>query len=185
MKKRPKEALKSPTTDVARITGKLMSRGFRRGERRDGKSGLYVILIDESRLLYVGMTSPKRRSSVRDHFDCDHSGGSTVRRSLGALLKEKLPPCLRAIRRSSGPSPTNWRNYRFQGEGEAALTQWMKQHLCTNFVELVGERKTVRRREIEVIKRLMPPLNLTDWENSQGATIKRLRKLCTNEARHS
>lgn len=76
-------------------------------------------------LLYVGMTD--QGLDARNHFQHAHSGFSTLRRSLGALLKEALK--LKAIPRGPGSSKSNVRNYRFTDEGEQALTEWMNGHL--------------------------------------------------------
>lgn len=87
------------------------------------------------------MTRPGHNGTARDHVGCDHSGGSTLRRSLGALLKDQLQPRLSPKRRAPGDSPQNWRCYRFQDEGETALTRWMKDKLRTNFLPLDGARE--------------------------------------------
>src|SRR5271157_4746566 len=59
--------------------------------------------------LYIGMT--RSSLNLRDHFGHQHSGFSTLRRSLGAILKQQLK--LRAIPRAKGSSRSNVTNYRF------------------------------------------------------------------------
>jgi len=70
-------------------------------------------------LLYVGMT--EQGLDARNHFAHSHSGFSTFRRSLGAILKSDLD--LTAFPRSSGTSKSNVTNYRFSDVGEQALTR--------------------------------------------------------------
>ena len=89
------------------------------------KPGLYELYINDpkalnsirvgpSGLLYIGMTQSSLDS--RNHSEHDNSGFSSLRRSLGALLKSKLH--LRAIPRAQGSSKTNVTNYRFTEAGE-------------------------------------------------------------------
>lgn len=82
------------------------------------RSQLQLLQLDENGLLYIGMTEDSFQA--RNHFTHTHSGFSTFRRSLGALLKEDLG--LRAQPRSGGSSPNNIDCYRFHPEGEAALS---------------------------------------------------------------
>lgn len=133
---------------------------------------LAPITSDPSQALYVGMTD--QCLSVRNHFAHDHSGFSTLRRSLGAILKGRLQ--LTAICRSSGSKATF---YRFTDEGESRLTQWMEIHLRGSQVALSDD---VLRQEKALIRELRPPLNLTDWPNPQRRFIKALRAACAAEA---
>src|SRR5215211_5118690 len=89
------------------------------------ESTLPAIQIGPAGLVYVGMTASSLDS--RCHFNHSHSGFSTFRRSLGAILKQALD--LKAQPRSSGQSPTNTRNFRFDEDGEARLTEWMRDDL--------------------------------------------------------
>jgi hypothetical protein len=126
--------------------------------------------------LYVGMTESSL--AARSHFTHKHSGFSTLRRSLGAVLKEKLS--LHAEPRAPGPSASNVRNYRFNEEGEQRLTEWMKAHLVYAHLP-VGENQRVI--ESDMILALEPPMNLTGWKNPQAAWIKNVRAQCVEEAR--
>ena len=87
----------------------------------NNQNELNSIRIGPSGLLYIGMTESSLDS--RNHFEHDDSGFSSLRRSLGALLKRKLR--LQAIPRAQGPSKTNLTNYRFTDAGERKLTKWM------------------------------------------------------------
>ncbi len=103
--------------------------------------------------LYVGMTASSLK--VRNHFHHRDSGFSTLRRSLGAILKGRLN--LEVIPRGSGNSASDYRNFRFTEKGEEDLTSWMKEHLTYSFVVLQSE---IERIERELIDDLCPPLNL-------------------------
>jgi hypothetical protein len=114
----------------------------------------------------------------RNHFEHDNSGFSSLRRTLGALLKSKLR--LRAIPRAQGPSKTNVTNYRFTEAGERKLTKWMKQNLMYSYTPV---KLDIISREKDLIKSLEPPLNLTGWRNPQRNDLKLLRAKCRDEAR--
>jgi len=139
------------------------------------RHALPKVIMDENGLLYVGMTEDSLE--VRNHFEHKHSGFSTFRRSLGALLKDTLD--LVAVPRSAGPSRSNMVNYRFTDEGERILTAWMVSNL------LVGQanvHRNVLKCEKELISRLQPPLNLTGWPNPYRKAIKELRSVCVQQA---
>ena len=151
--------------------------------------GIYAILLASADalpsvaagrcgLLYVGMTDATLEA--RSHFEHKHSGFSTFRRSLGALLKDDLN--LRAIPRGPGSSDTNFRNYRFPEVGETALTDWMNAHLL---ITQMGVSAGLDRFEKDLIKLLEPPLNLTGWANPQRPMLKALRAACAAEARRA
>lgn len=133
------------------------------------------IVTDRSGILYVGMTEDGL--DVRNHVNHVHSGFSTFRRSLGAILKEELK--LGALPRSSGSSKSNVRCYRFDERGEAALTEWMQNNLLVAQAEVDGH---VAAFEHELITKLHPPLNLKGWPNPQAPHIKALRSACVREA---
>lgn len=141
----------------------------------DNTFHLLPVKIPDNGLVHVGMTEDNL--DARNHFFHASSGFSTLRRSLGAILKTQLS--LQAIPRGTGDSFTNCRNYKFTPEGEERLSEWMKQHLtCSYFA--TGE--SVDLLEVDVIRTLMPPLNLTHWKNKQAPFIKKLRKECVREA---
>ena len=138
-------------------------------------NGLPPVTPGRRGLLYIGMTEDSLE--VRNHFDHLHSGFSTLRRSLGALLKDRLR--LRAIPRAPGQSRTNVVSFRFEDAGERRLTDWMRAHLL---VAQVPVEVGVRGAEAAVIAELEPPLNLTGWANPQRGLVKAARAACVREA---
>ena len=64
-------------------------------------------------------------------------------------------------------------------DGETRLTDWMCSHLE------VGIHASGKYLELEnlLVPELRPLLNLTKWPNPHRAEIKRLRKVCADEAR--
>jgi hypothetical protein len=135
--------------------------------------------VPEDGLIYVGISGNLAEREFDSHFNSGGTGFSTLRRSLGAILKCNL--ALRARPRSPGPSETNFRCYCFNPEGEAQLSAWMHTNLEVG-VALVGSPGAI---EDELIPQLEPLLNLTKWRNPWAREIKALRKACADEARRT
>jgi hypothetical protein len=133
------------------------------------------IHIGPAGLLYVGMTESSLE--VRNHFSHEDSSFSSLRRSLGAILKQELRLC--AVHRGQGQSSKDFTHYRFAGTGEQQLTQWMERNLEYSYeVVSVG----VRSKESRLIAEMTPPLNLTKWPNPQRKALMELRRICRDEA---
>lgn len=134
----------------------------------------------DRRPLYVGKSEDDLAGrDVRDHFS-GGSGGSTVRRSLAALLREELG--LRACPRNPD-RPSHFANYGLEPPSELRLSQWMAESLTLAVwrkLPNVGELKTI---EGAVIRKLEPPLNLTHIATPWTATVKQLRVPMAREAR--
>lgn len=141
----------------------------------DRPNGLRPISLPANGLLYIGMTDSSL--DARCHFEHGHSGFSTFRRSLGALLKSQLQ--LRALPRSYGASRSNVLNYRFEADDEDRLTNWMRENLTYSYRDIADHVAAAEKAEI---MEESPPLNLIGWKNESRAEIKRLRALCAAEA---
>lgn len=127
--------------------------------------------------LYLGKSmSPKDRG----HFNTGKTSSSTLRRTLGALLKQELG--LHAYARGRALKPIDFTNYRFDEDGEEKLTEWMNANLKIGFSVVCDDVRKVEKRLIPYCE---PPLNLTDWQNPNSELIKTLRKICADEARRN
>ena len=82
-------------------------------------SSLPIVSAGDNGLLYVGQASNLR---VRSHFDDSSSSGSTLRRTLGALLCDQLSLVPFPGRKNPGDRRAQ---YRFNPESETALSKWM------------------------------------------------------------
>lgn len=129
--------------------------------------------------VYVGVSSNLAEREFNTHFVAGQTGFSTLRRSVGAILKNELS--LRARPRGTGTSKTNFTNYRFDDTGEQRLSAWMHEHLRVA-IESVAQPDTLER---ELIALACPPLNLKGWPNPEAVTIKALRIACADEARRA
>lgn len=137
---------------------------------------LQPVLADDASVLYVGMSTNLSVREFDTHFDSGQTGFSTVRRSLGAMLKDELR--LTALARGHGRSKNDFVNFRFEAEGEDRLTAWMRQHLSVN----TWPTNHYEALERALIRELRPPLNL-EKANPKNDAIRSLRKLCADEAR--
>ena len=141
------------------------------------RSALAPFAEPEDGLIYIGRSTDLAVREFDTHFDSSGNGFSTVRRSLGAILKQPLS--LRAVPRSSGSSESNVRNFIFTPDGEERLTDWM----LRNLEVAVHVAADIEQLEPLLIRQLRPLLNLNRWPNPDRAAIKRLRKMCADEAR--
>ena len=77
-------------------------------------------VVPYDRLIYIGSSSSLAQRQYETHFSSRQTGFSTVRRTLGALLKEELR--LVARPRGRGTTPQDFYCYRFEPDGEERLT---------------------------------------------------------------
>jgi hypothetical protein len=155
------------------------------------KSGIYAIFlkpgveflgngIGANGLIYIGMSSNLYNREFNDHFESKNTGFSTLRRSIGAVFKEKFS--LRAIPRGTGPSESNFRCYCFKPEDEEKITAWMRVNLDIGACSIGAA--DLKKVEAELIKEYMPLLCLKGWNNPFRKHIKELRKRCADEAQN-
>ena len=140
--------------------------------KADGPSTIQFRRTD---FLYLGKSTDL---TGRGHFEAGRTSRSTLRRMLGALLKQELG--LRAYARGRGRVSRDFTHYWFDASGEEKLTEWMNTNLCIGYSIVVDDVDDIERR---LIRYCEPILNLTLWANPQAKKIKELRKICADEAR--
>lgn len=136
------------------------------------------IKMHDHQIIFIGISDNLFDRIYGMHFSSENTGFSTLRRSLGALFKDEFK--LYAIPRAPGKSKTNYTNYRFDESGESKLTDWMNKNLKVGFH---STNLQLEKLEDLLIKNLEPPINLTKWKNPDAKELKRLRKICADEAR--
>jgi hypothetical protein len=140
-------------------------------------------------LIYIGIAKESLQNrDLRQHFRNGLTGSSTLRRSLGAILKNRLQ--LIAIPRGSGTDSRRFNNYRFSDEGERELTSWMVSNLELGY--WVPDRpltyQQLRKEEERVTIEFRPTLDLdrrTRNNNPFADMLSGLRKICKMEAGQS
>lgn len=126
--------------------------------------------------IYIGISDDLSRRGPEAHFRAGQSGFSTLRRSIGALLADQLNliPCPRG----AGWASTNFRNYRFDHQGERRLSGWMEASLLVAAHPL----RDPERIESRLVARARPPLNLKGWNNPNADRVRAARNACMEMA---
>jgi hypothetical protein len=113
-------------------------------------------------IIYLGKTATSSFDrDLKQHFTSGETGRSTLRRSLGALLREQLDlhPIPRGNFENSG---RRFRNYKFDSVGENRLTEWMKMNLGLSFYPVGNDLSQIRYLEKKLINKIVPVLNLAN-----------------------
>ena len=142
--------------ELRRTRGPIGTHGFPK------KSGIYALFLKKGSdlkgysvtndgLIYIGSTDNLAERAQENHFNSDSTGFSTLRRTLGAIMKEDFS--LRTIPRSPGPSETNYKNYKFIATGERLLTDWMRNNLEIGYCSIFEDYEKIEK---EMLKSLCP-----------------------------
>ena len=139
-----------------------------------------IIASDE--VIYLGMTTKSQQErDASTHFKAGRTGGSTLRRSLGALLRETLS--LNPIPR--GPSETG-KKFKFDEEGENRLSEWMSENLALSYFDYPESKEDILELEKQLIERLVPILNLDkNPQNPFREMLSKRRSECGEIAQRS
>lgn len=140
--------------------------------------------VENRSLIYVGKTeSSQVERDLHQHFASGETGRSTLRRSIGAILRRELG-LLPEPRNGREKSDRKYRNYKFEAGGENRLTEWMRTNLGLSFFEYDEPPIEIKRLERQIIAAASPILNLTNNRtNLWRSEIRRLRDECVDLAR--
>lgn len=143
------------------------------------------LIAGKGTLLYIGKTeSSQEARDARQHLADGRTGRSTLRRSLGALLinRLKLKPRPRS---DAETSARRFTHFRFDAEGETKLTKWMFGNLKLGFLEFRElDCEKLKDCEQALIKTARSPLNiLHNRNNPYRKELLSLRKHCACLAR--
>ena len=139
-------------------------------------------IVGKDEIIYIGKTEKSQKSrDAQTHFKSGKTGSSTLRRSLGAILRKKLN--LEPIPRSQ--TEIKVRDYKFIEESEKQLTEWMIENLSISFFEIDEGKRIIRKSEIFIIQELRPILNIThNSSNPYVGMLKELRAKCKKIAKN-
>ena len=90
--------------------------------------------ISKGTILYIGKSdSSIKKRTINTHFKDQKTGSSTLRRSLGAILKDELnlDPITRSMKEK------RFRDFAFINESEKMLTNWMTDNLSIAGIPLL------------------------------------------------
>lgn len=158
--------------------------------------GIYAFMLKENshlnefgkpnQVLYVGIAKDSlKKRDLGNHFSSKSTGRSTLRRSIGAILKKEFK--LTASSRNGTNSSREILNYKFNSNGEQLLTDWMTENLIIGYWKDENSipYSELRDWEEEVIIFLRPTLDLdkrTRKYNVLASRLDSLRLICRNEA---
>lgn len=149
-----------------------------------GKSKLLGAIsgLKSGQIIYIGKTLSSQQSRDADtHFKSGKSGSSTVRRSIGALLREEMK--FFPIPRGSGKTDMDTINYCFDEKSEEVLTSWMIDNLGLAFFEYPKSSDEIRSLELKLLDKLFPVLNIeSNSANPFLSEVKTARAKCKNFA---
>ena len=140
----------------------------------DVRTALAPLTVPDSGLLYIRLSISK--TELRNQFT--GSSTSTLRRSLGALLKGELE--LKVLPHHESESSRAKKEYLFDKVSEHRLSDWMERHVAFGFAPAQRDLRLIERR---LIKQHQPALNLTSWSNPQRRLLSELRRDCADERR--
>jgi hypothetical protein len=138
-------------------------------------------------IVYIGIAKESlRERDLNQHVKSGQTGRSTLRRSIGAILKKTLK--LTAIPRGQKSDSKRFLNYRFMQEHESRLTDWMINNLGVGFWTAPENLtyKELREFEKQITIELRPTLDLdarTKKYNPLGQRLSDLRQICVNESK--
>jgi len=141
-----------------------------------GKSG---------QLIYIGIAKYSLHDrDFKQHFNSGKTGSSTLRRSIGAILKDKLK--LTAIPRGGENDNKRFRYYKFITE--QSLTDWMISNLQIGYwvSDEILNYKQLRDKEKDITIQLKPTLdrdNRTRKYNPLADKLDILLEVCIKEAK--
>ncbi len=152
-----------------------------------GQSGNLGLIKDlkPGQIIYIGKTLSSQQDRDADtHFKSGKSGSSTVRRSIGALLKKELN--LVPIPRGKNRTSKDCINYRFDDKSELILTKWMTENLGLSFLEYSESPEAIRELEFSLIQYICPYLNIESNSNNPFLNeLKHARATCKTEAENA
>jgi hypothetical protein len=161
------------------------------------QQGIYAFYVVDSidlgkfgfpgQIIYAGLSEKSLNSrDTKTHLETGKTGWSSLRRSLGAILKSKLN--LSAQKRDKNPSELRADKYKFDEEGEKRLTGWMMKNLKMGYwtFERPLTKEKLRNEEEKVLIKLRPTLDLdqrTKKFNPLADELLDLRKICREDVK--
>jgi len=150
----------------------------------NGKHLPYIeITFKNDEIIYIGKTeSSQLKRNANTHFASGKTGSSTVRKSIGAILRKKLS-LIPIPRNESDYAKGRKSHFKFDDNGEIALTEWMKSNLSISYYEYPKSRNEIESLENQLINSEVPILNIDkNSSNIYLNVVKQLRKDCASHA---
>jgi hypothetical protein len=134
----------------------------------------------DERPLYIGKAEDSLVArDIRTHFSSGRTGSSTLRRSLAALLTDKLDL---APKPRNPDRPGYFANYGLEPDSDGRLTTWMRKRLAIATWTPPAD-EWLDSVETLVLEALKPPLNLAKIATPWTATVSAARTRMAARAR--
>lgn len=135
--------------------------------------------VSKHQIIYIGKTeSSQEERDAKTHFTSGKTGSSTVRKSIGSLLREQenLNPI---PRNDTDYQKGRYSHFKFDDDSEEKITNWMKNNLALSFFDYQKTKQEIEDLETEIIDELVPVLNISkNPKNLFKNTLQQLRKEC-------
>ncbi len=133
--------------------------------------------------IYIGKTeSSQEKRDAKTHFKSGKTGSSTLRKTIGSLLRKKynLKPIVRS---TSDILKRRFSHFKFDDISEDIISEWMKNNLALSFYEYPKSKNEIEKLETFLIQKLIPILNIDkNPSNPFSKTLKKMRKESANLA---
>jgi hypothetical protein len=134
----------------------------------------------DTRPLYVGKAEDSLLGrDMNQHLGDGRTGSSTLRRSLAALLRERLQ--LHGIPRNP-TKPADFDRFGLQPSEDRKLTDWMRSRLAIA-TWCPDATIVLRAEERELVSTWLPPLNLQGVRTPWSSQLLAARRIMADEAR--
>lgn len=121
----------------------------------------------EYEVIYVGISQESlSKRDYKTHFNGNNAGKSTLRKSLGSLMR------LKKTYRSEGEKDKTNPKIKFTEDDEKILSEWMNDNLLL----LYKANNQPLTLETEMIASLNPPLNISKNHNTANKAYRSLLK---------
>jgi hypothetical protein len=136
--------------------------------------------VSKHQIIYVGKTeSSQEARDAKTHFTSGKTGNSTVRKSIGSILREQ-DNLIPIPRNESDYTKGRFSHFKFDSDSEEKITNWMRNNLALSFYDYPMSNDLIDKLETEIILELTPILNIDhkNHKNPYKDLIKQLRKKC-------
>lgn len=128
-------------------------------------------------VIYLGKTeSSQEKRDAKTHFKSGKTGSSTLRKSIGSLLRNiyNLKPI---VRNDSDIIKRRFSHFKFDDKSEEIITEWMQNNLALSFYEYPESKSKIEALETTLIQEVIPLLNIDkNPSNPQLNLLKQIRK---------
>ena len=128
-------------------------------------------------VIYLGKTeSSQEKRDAKTHFKSGKTVSSTLRKSIGSLLRNKynLNPI---VRNDSDVIKRRFSHFKFDNNSEEIITEWMQNNLALSYYEYPESKSKIEALETALIQELIPLLNIDkNPSNPHLNLLKQIRK---------